>query len=73
MPLKFDTLEELLLLELEVAEPSEETAIIDNKKFAAEDDTSDLWLWFADSDVLLSLKLLRSSINLEVTVSSNIQ
>ena len=42
MPLKFDTLEELLLLELEVAEPSEETAIIDNKKFAAEDDTSDL-------------------------------
>ena len=42
VPLKFDTFDELLLLELEVAEPSEETAIIDNKKFAADDDTSDL-------------------------------
>ena len=58
VPLKFDTFDELLLLELEVAEPSEETAIIDNKKFAADDDTSDLWLWDVDSDVLPSLEFL---------------
>ena len=56
VPLKFDTFDELLLLELDMAEPSDDTAIIDNKKLAAEDETSDLWLWLADSEVLLSLK-----------------
>ena len=42
VPLKFDILDELLLLELDMPEPSDDTAIIDNKKFAADDETSDL-------------------------------
>ena len=40
--LRFDPFDEALWLELEMAEPSDDTAIIDSKKFAAEDDTSDL-------------------------------
>ena len=42
VPLKFDIFDELLLLELDMPEPSDDTAIIDNKKFAADDETSDL-------------------------------
>ena len=40
VPLKFDTFDDSLWLE--IAEPSDETAIIDNKKFAADEETSDL-------------------------------
>ena len=55
-PLAFDTFEESLLLELDTAEePSDDTAIMDNKKFAAEDETSDLWL-VVDSEHVIALK-----------------
>ena len=53
----FDSFGEVLLLELHTAESSEETAIIDSKKFAADDETSDRWLWLADSEFELILSL----------------